>query len=225
MRDSMVFYRNFRDALAKLPPDIRLEAYEQIFAYAFDDEDPSDSIAGAVVQMVVPQIDKNNKRYEDGKKGGQYGALGGRPKKNPTETPEKPLENPTETPKCKSVRVEECKSDSVSECKSASVSECESVAPTEPKAPQKRFRAPTVEEVEAYCLERNNRVNAERFVDYYTSNGWKVGKNPMKDWKAAVRSWERREDEKKSNVVEMTKGQQARAAQNEILKKMYQGIL
>jgi len=64
---------------------------------------------------------------------------------------------------------------------------------------RKRFSPPTVEEVKAYCLERGNGVNAERFCDYYTANGWKVGKNPMKDWKAAVRTWER--DTKKSGNV------------------------
>ena len=53
------------------------------------------------------------------------------------------------------------------------------------------FHAPTVDEVNAYCQERNNSVDAARFVDYYTANGWKVGKNPMKDWRAAVRTWER----------------------------------
>ena len=53
------------------------------------------------------------------------------------------------------------------------------------------FHHPTVEEVKAYCLERKNKVDAVRFVDYYTANGWKVGKNPMKDWRAAVRTWER----------------------------------
>ena len=50
---------------------------------------------------------------------------------------------------------------------------------------------PTLEEVKAYCNERGNRVDPERFVDYYTANGWRVGKNPMKDWRAAVRTWER----------------------------------
>lgn len=55
----------------------------------------------------------------------------------------------------------------------------------------KRFIKPTVEEVRSYCNERKNCVNAEKFVDYYESNGWKVGKNPMKDWKAAVRTWEK----------------------------------
>lgn len=55
----------------------------------------------------------------------------------------------------------------------------------------KRFIPPTVEEVKSYCIERGNKVDAERFVDYYTANGWQVGKSKMKDWKAAVRTWER----------------------------------
>lgn len=61
----------------------------------------------------------------------------------------------------------------------------------EESKPLKRFTAPTLEEVKEYCAERKNGVDAERFVNYYTANGWKVGKNPMKDWKAAVRTWER----------------------------------
>lgn len=59
------------------------------------------------------------------------------------------------------------------------------------KTKQKRFSPPTVEDVQAYCRERGNKVDAQRFYDYYTANGWKVGKNAMKDWRAAVRTWER----------------------------------
>ena len=62
------------------------------------------------------------------------------------------------------------------------------------KPPRTRFTPPTVEEVQAYCTERNNNVDPERFVDYYASKGWLVGKAKMKDWKAAVRNWERKED-------------------------------
>lgn len=58
---------------------------------------------------------------------------------------------------------------------------------------KKRFIPPSLDEVTAYCTERNNSIDPEGFIDYYTSNGWKVGKNPMKDWKAAVRSWEQRD--------------------------------
>ncbi len=59
------------------------------------------------------------------------------------------------------------------------------------KPPRTRFVPPSIEDVKLYCKERNNNVDAERFVDYYTANGWIVGKNKMKDWKAAVRTWER----------------------------------
>lgn len=62
--------------------------------------------------------------------------------------------------------------------------------PTKSKE-RKRFVKPTVEEVKAYCEERGNSIDAEKFVAYYESNGWKVGKNSMKDWKAAVRTWEK----------------------------------
>lgn len=60
-----------------------------------------------------------------------------------------------------------------------------------PKPKTNRFVKPTVEEIKAYCEERKNSVDAEKFLNYYESNGWKVGKNPMKDWKAAVRTWEK----------------------------------
>ena len=50
---------------------------------------------------------------------------------------------------------------------------------------------PTVEEVAAYCRERGNSVDAQRFVDFYTSKGWRIGKEPMRDWRACVRTWER----------------------------------
>jgi len=62
---------------------------------------------------------------------------------------------------------------------------------TKPTAP--RFKAPTVQEVRAYCAESGNGINAENFVDYYAANGWRVGKSPMRDWKAAVRCWARRD--------------------------------
>ncbi len=60
----------------------------------------------------------------------------------------------------------------------------------------KRFIPPTVDEVRAYCQERQNGVDPQRFVDYYSSNGWMVGKNKMKDWKAAVRTWEQKDKPK-----------------------------
>lgn len=54
----------------------------------------------------------------------------------------------------------------------------------------KPFAPPTVEEVAAYCVSRQNKIDAVRFVDFYAAKGWYIGKNKMKDWKAAVRTWE-----------------------------------
>ena len=56
---------------------------------------------------------------------------------------------------------------------------------------RKRFNPPSLEDVKAYCIERKNNVDPNKFIDYYESNGWMVGKNKMKDWKAAVRTWEK----------------------------------
>jgi len=64
-----------------------------------------------------------------------------------------------------------------------------------------QFEKPTVEQVKAYCLERSNSVDAEKFVDHYTSNGWRVGKVGMSDWKAAVRTWEKSTDSGGSSAV------------------------
>jgi hypothetical protein len=58
---------------------------------------------------------------------------------------------------------------------------------------EKRFIKPTIEEIQAYCDERNNGINANAFYDFYESKNWYVGKNKMKDWNACIRTWEQRE--------------------------------
>ena len=86
------------------------------------------------------------------------------------------------------------------------------------KAKVKRFTKPTVVDIAEYCIERNNSVDAEKFYDYYSSNGWKVGKNPMKDWKASVRTWEKNNTQEKENVSQpkkvLTAWEQARTQIN-----------
>lgn len=72
----------------------------------------------------------------------------------------------------------------------------------------KRFTKPSIDEIKDYCQERKNNVIPEKFLDYYESNGWKVGKNSMKDWRACVRSWEcngYNKPEKKANKVNAEK--------------------
>ena len=63
---------------------------------------------------------------------------------------------------------------------------------------KKSFVPPTIDEVREYCQSRNNFVDPERFVDFYSAKGWMVGKNKMKDWKSAVRTWERNDGRKAS---------------------------
>lgn len=71
------------------------------------------------------------------------------------------------------------------------------------KRSAKRFTPPTIEEVTAYCKERKNNVDPQKWMDYYTSNGWMVGKNHMKNWQAAVRTWEKNDygPTKKAQIV------------------------
>ena len=65
----------------------------------------------------------------------------------------------------------------------------------------KRFTPPTLDDVSAYIRERGLNVDAQRFLDFYTAKGWMVGKNRMKDWKAAVRTWEKRDSEQNKPFV------------------------
>ena len=65
----------------------------------------------------------------------------------------------------------------------------------------KGFTKPTLEDVKAYCQDRNNGVDAQKFIDFYESKGWMIGKNHMKDWKAAVRTWEGR-DKKETKTID-----------------------
>lgn len=63
----------------------------------------------------------------------------------------------------------------------------------------KSFIKPTVEEVNSYCIERKNNIDGQSFIDFYDSKGWMIGKNHMKDWKAAVRTWEKHDKGGKQN--------------------------
>ena len=117
------------------------------------------------------------------------GSKGGRPKKTnenqqkPNETSEKQQE-PTESQKDKDKDKDKDKEKE---------NEKENPLKGVKGKPLARFSPPTVEEVSAYCMERGNKVDPRHFVDFYTSKGWRVGNQPMKDWRAAVRTWEQRD--------------------------------
>ena len=80
----------------------------------------------------------------------------------------------------------------------ASVGEVRAGEPAQSAKPpaRTRFSPPSVQEIEDYCREKGFLLDAERFVDYYASIGWRVGKNPMKDWRAAVRTWVKKDTPK-----------------------------
>lgn len=192
-----------------------LRIYYQMQLTGDTDVDSEDPMVDMMLEVVREQVTFDVRSYERKCEANrENGEKGGRPAK--PEEPNKTQQNPTKP----NSRDSDSDTEIDSEIEPEIGIDSERLRSGESK---KRFRPPTVEEVEAYCFERNNKVDAERFVDYYTANGWKVGKNPMKDWKAAVRNWERKDPP--DNVVSMTKGQQARAAQNEVLKAMYQGLL
>lgn len=91
-----------------------------------------------------------------------------------------------------------------------------------PKKKRAVFVKPSFDDVHVYCNERNNNVNPQAFLDHYESNGWKVGKNKMKSWKACVRTWENRDKEKSNGKNQQTS--RASRVHNK-LKQMHQDAL
>ena len=112
-RKSFIFYRSFYEAIANLDDDTRLACYDAILAFGMDGEEIElEGVAKSIFTLIKPQLEANNRRYENGCKGAEYGSLGGRPKKNVEEDPEQisegdnlenplgdNLENPKKTPK------------------------------------------------------------------------------------------------------------------------------
>ena len=87
---------------------------------------------------------------------------------------------------------------------------------------RKSFVKPTIEEIQSYCLERNNGINAEAFYDFYESKDWFVGKNKMKDWKACVRTWEKRESKQQTEYKSKIDIQRER--QQKIMEDFVKGV-
>lgn len=216
MRESFIFYRSFYEALEGMDKESQADCLMALSKYALTGETGEmKPIVKMFLMMAKPQIDANNKRFENGCKGGEFGKLGGRPRKTPIEekeenenpkiTPKKPLKNPTETPNVNdnvnvikennnlAVITKEIKNQKPLE-EQIDLEEWIKENKQEPlPAKQTKFKKPTADEVEAYVRESGYAVSAERFIAYYDSVGWKVGKNPMKDWKAALRGWAIRE--------------------------------
>jgi hypothetical protein len=187
MKDSFVFYASFYEAISNLPGETQLEVYNAICKYALLGELPELSpIAKAMFTVMRPVMDAASARYEASVANGKKG---GRPKKKNLEKPSnnlKGLETGNLEKPGPNLNVNVNDNDNVNVNDNDKVTEIRAAKP-----PRTRFTPPSIDEVKAYCQERGNGVDAERFIDYYNANGWRVGKNAMKDWKAAVRTWEK----------------------------------
>lgn len=183
--DGFVFFPSYLDAIKDLPDADQLSAFRSLCSYGIYGEEPQEitPVAKAIFILTKPTIDSSKKKYAQAK---ANGAKGGAPKgnQNAKKTTEKQPKNNLNKDKDKD-KERDKDSDKDKECIIAD------------KPPRSRFIPPSVEEVREYCQERNNSVDPERFVDYYNSNGWKVGRNKMKDWKSAVHTWEKSEYNKK----------------------------
>ena len=182
------FYRSYWEALKDLSDTNRLKLYDAIFNFVFKNEEPKlTGLPNSLWILLRPNIDKSVRKTAANS---QNGKKGGRPS---TETQTEPTENPTETqtkPHAKPTKKADIYRSKEQGVKNKSKEQ--GVKSEEKNVYKKRFCPPTLEDVKAYCSERNNSVDAERFFDYYSANGWVQGKDkPIKDWKACVRTWEK----------------------------------
>ena len=191
MRESIVFYRSFYEAIKELSAEEFRNAVMAIMEYGLNDSEIDTSgVAKAILIMAKPQIDKNNKRYENGLRGGT------KPKQNQNETKLESNSSQTRTKlepnlnqsgtKAEPKRTNPEPNDNDNDNVNDNVNDIKESVEKKP-----RFYPPTLDELKKYIADNKYNVDPERFIDYYTANGWTVGKNRMKDWKAVVRNWDR----------------------------------
>lgn len=212
-RKYFTFYRSFADSIFEFDEKTQFELLRAIIKYSlYDEEIKLEGVSKSVWHLIKPILDSSKKNYENGCKGAEYGSLGGRPK-----TPKKPQENPKETPtqtpiienreKNKDNREKKIDDEvlNIDEDDNREIKKKADKSAT-------RFQKPTIEEVYAYCQEKGlstydyngqrksvAQKTTEAFYDFYSANGWKVGKNSMKDWKASLRLWINRDKEGQFN--------------------------
>ena len=170
-------YRNFMKAVKRLPVEKQGAAYEAYLMYAMDGEEyvGDDYAIAALLESFRDQLDEDREKYKA--KCARTQKINSERNRNEVETKSK--RNRTEVESDIDIDID--------------IDSKERVSKDTPKKAQKRFTPPTVDEVAAYCRERGNHVDPNRFVDFYASKGWRVGNQSMRDFKAAVRTWEKRD--------------------------------
>ena len=196
MRNSIVIYSSWGKLMTGLSSDTAGALIQRICRYSFEDNDtPSDNeTVEAMFAMIKDKLDDDaakyaevvNKRSEGGKKG-----MASRWGKRVITSDNTVITNDNTVITSDNTPITQI-TDTVSDTDTVSVSDKDKKS--------KRFAPPSLEEVRAYCMERNNNVDPEAFIDFYASKGWKVGNQTMKDWKASVRTWERRSRDKPKEV-------------------------
>lgn len=182
-----------RSLMEAVPDETLGRAMKAVMLY-FDEGETEDlqPLENAVFQALKPWVDMATEDYrqsiENGKKATRKKAEG------TLSPPDTPSEVPTHKEKEEEQDKDQDKEQEQEKEIREKEKEEESVLSQPGKPARARFMAPGVQEVLDYCREQGYEMDAQRFVDYYTSVGWKVGKSPMKDWKAAVRNWYRKEE-------------------------------
>ena len=211
-RDTMVYYRSFRESLRELPPDLYKVVSETIFDYAFEGIAPgpdSNAVAKALFIAIKPVIDNAHNRYdacvENGRKGGAPKGSRNNPSGKAIQPNQRPNQYPNQEPNL--YKDKDVDKDKDIESKGGAGGSDFLIVGNTPKgtsadkprkvaAKRAAFVAPSLEMVKDYFLTINGSdTDAECFYDYFTANGWRTGKNPIKEWKAAARNWMRRKSE------------------------------
>ena len=191
-KNSFVFYETFESVIEELPEEMQLKFYKYITQYGLHGIKPEvTGIEKAIwtqIQFAIDQAQNRRKRaIENGNKGGRPYKT--ETKNNPNETQNNRSITQTKPNDNLNVNVNDNANDNdnVNDNVKSKGTSCEV-----PSSKSSRFIPPTLAEVEAYCFTRNNSVNAQQFIDFYSSKNWYVGKNKMTDWRASVRLWESR---------------------------------
>ena len=226
-KETFLFYADWLNVIRDLPSEVQLEVYQAIAEYAIYGNlielKPLAKVAFGFVKQTIDRdtqkyISISEKRSEAGKKGGR------RLKDNELEESNEKQKKQLLSGKSKKSNCSLNDNDNVNDNdisflekkkqkSDVAVSDLEnenSESPLEtlqtPKEQsgggRKKFTIPTPEEVQAYCDERKNGILGQQFCDFYSSKGWKIGKEPMKDWKAAVRTWEMRRKDQSPSITQ-----------------------
>ena len=204
-RSSCLIYDSWGILIRNLPDEIAGILIKMVLEYAFEggtSPSPDDSI-NAMFFMIKDKMDEDKEAYEEEiRRRSEAGKKGMSKRWDKSITKDNTLiteDNTLITEDNKAYQDVTNITDSVSISKDIDKGNRERSA----------FRPPDVSEVRSYCQERKNKVDPERFVDFYTSKGWLVGKSKMKDWRAAVRNWEK-EDARSGTTKKTTQPSNSR---------------